>query len=165
MIRSRLGILLGDRDRLPADRAGRPEHGHLARGCSPAHPRRRRAARRRPPATPSCPRAVVSGRELPEWSGVSDTQRVNQPGREEAVVRAGEHPIEHERPEDWGWHGETGKKGRIGAVIAIAVPARLHDRQPPGKVEDLWIVGIALVMIIMRRLLDWRRRKNAWRSR
>ena len=47
-------------------------------------------------------------------------QRVNQPGREEGVVRAGAHPVEHERPEDWGWHGETGKAGRIGAWIAVA---------------------------------------------
>ena len=97
-------------------------------------------------------------------AGVSDTQRVNQPGREEAVVRAGEHPIEHERPEDWGWHGETGKFGRIGAVIATLVLLTFLIGNHQGKVEDLWLLGIALVMIIII-VLDWRRRRNAWRSR
>ena len=48
-----------------------------------------------------------------------ETQRVNQPGREEGVVRAGEHPVEHEHPEEWGWHGETGQGGRIGAWLAV----------------------------------------------
>ncbi|MCU1671248.1 MAG: hypothetical protein JWP40_4175 [Blastococcus sp.] len=96
--------------------------------------------------------------------GVSETQRVNQPGREEAVVRTGEHPVEHERPEDWGWHGETGKLGRIGAVIATLVLLSFLIGNHQGKVEDLYILGIVAVMIIIM-ILDWRRRRNAWRSR
>jgi hypothetical protein len=93
------------------------------------------------------------------------TQRVNHPGREEAVVRADAHPVEHERPEDWGWHGETGKWGRVGAWIAILILlsfslARNHE----GRVEDAWVIGIALVMVLIL-LWDMRRRKNAWRSR
>jgi hypothetical protein len=94
---------------------------------------------------------------------VSDTQRVNQPGREEAVVRTGEHPVEHERPEDWGWHAETGKKGRIGAVIATLILLSFIIGNHQGKVEDLYIIGIALVMVLII-IADWRRRKNAWRS-
>lgn len=94
---------------------------------------------------------------------VSDTQRVNQPGREEAVVRADEHPVQHERPEEWGWHGEMGKFGRVGAVIATLFLLTLMIGNHQGRVEDLWILGIALVMIIIM-ILDWRRRRNAWRS-
>jgi Protein of unknown function (DUF2631) len=97
-------------------------------------------------------------------NGVSETQRVNQPGREEAVVRVGDQPVEHERPEEWGWHGETGKKGRIGAVVAIVVLLAFIKGNHQGKVEDLWILAIALTMVIIL-LLDWRRRRNAWRSR
>jgi hypothetical protein len=33
-----------------------------------------------------------------------------------------------------------------------------------GKIEDFWIGGIALVMLLIM-IGDWRRRKNAWRSR
>lgn len=93
------------------------------------------------------------------------TQRVNQPGREEAVVRAGAHPVEHERPEDWGWHGETGKLGRVGVWIAILVLLSfLVGRNHEGHVEDLWIIGIVGVMVLIM-LWDIRRRKNAWRSK
>jgi hypothetical protein len=93
------------------------------------------------------------------------TQRVNQPGRGEAIVREDAHPVEHERPEDWGWHGETGKWGRVGAWIAILILlSYLLVRNHEGRVEDLWIAGIALVMVLIL-LWDIRRRKNAWRSR
>jgi hypothetical protein len=95
---------------------------------------------------------------------VSETQRVNQPGREEAVVRVGEHPVEHERPEDWGWHGETGKWGRIGGWLTVLVVLAYLFGNHEGRVEDLWIVGIALVMVIIL-IADIFRRRNAWRSR
>jgi hypothetical protein len=92
------------------------------------------------------------------------TGRVNQPGREEGVVRAGAQPVEHERPEDWGWHGETGKWGRIGGWIAVLVTLTFLIGNHEGKVEDLWILGIVLVMVIVL-IRDSRHRKNAWRSR
>jgi hypothetical protein len=92
------------------------------------------------------------------------TSRVNQPGREEGVVRAGEHPVAHERPEEWGWHGETGKLGRIGAWVTAAILLTFLIGNHEGRVEDLWLVGIALGIIVIL-LWDARRRKNAWRSR
>ncbi len=95
-------------------------------------------------------------------TAVTETQRVNQPGREEAVVRAGAHPVEHERPEDWGWHGETGRWGRIGGWIATLIVLAYLVGNHEGRVEDLWILGIALLMVIVL-LWDARRRKNAWR--
>jgi hypothetical protein len=75
-----------------------------------------------------------------------------------------EHAVEHERPEDWGWHGETGKWGRIGAWISVFVILALLIGNHEGRVEDLWLVGIAAVMVIIL-IWDVRRRKNAWRSR
>ena len=95
---------------------------------------------------------------------MSETQRVNQPGREEGVARAGAQPIEHERPEDWGWHGETGKAGRIGAWFAVLALLTYLWGNHEGRMEDLWIVGIAALLVLIL-LWDIRRRKNAWRSR
>ncbi|SFE74776.1 DUF2631 domain-containing protein [Blastococcus tunisiensis] len=95
---------------------------------------------------------------------MSQTQRVNQPGREEGVVRVGEHPVEHEQPADWGWHAETGGKGRIGAWIAVLVLCSYVLGNHEGRMEDLWVLGIAAVMVLVL-LWDMRRRKNAWRSR
>jgi hypothetical protein len=92
------------------------------------------------------------------------TERVNQPGREEGVVRAGEHPVEHERPEDWGWHGEMGKWGRrtwwIAALVILAYLVGNHQ----GKVEDVWLICIAALMVVVF-VYDHFRRKNAWRSK
>ena len=96
--------------------------------------------------------------------GVSDTQRVNQPGREEGVVRADAHPVEHERPEEWGWHGETGKLGRIGAWIATLILLSFLIGNHQGHMEDLFLIGIATVMVVIL-IWDIFRRKNAWRSR
>jgi hypothetical protein len=95
---------------------------------------------------------------------VSGTQRVNQPGREEAVVRVGEHPIEHERPEEWGWHGEMGKTGRRLVIIPILFMLAYLVGNHEGRMEDLWLIGIALIMVLIL-VWDARRRKNAWRSR
>ena len=94
----------------------------------------------------------------------SGTHRVNQPGREEALVREDAHPIEHERPEQWGWHGETGKWGRIGGWVAVVITLTYLIGNHEGRVEDFWILGIALVMVLIL-VADARRRKNAWRSR
>jgi hypothetical protein len=131
------------------------------------HPPRRRTRGSRRVAAP--PREVPGGCScqnggVTEASHSPSTQRVNQPGREEAVVRAGEHPVEHERPEEWGWHGETGKWGRRLAVIPILVILAYLVGNHEGRMEDLWLLGIALVMVIIL-IADARRRKNAWRSR
>jgi hypothetical protein len=74
------------------------------------------------------------------------------------------HAVEHERPEDWGWHGETGKWGRVGAWFAVLATLSFLIGNHEGRVEDFWVLGIALVMILVL-IWDIRRRKNAWRSR
>jgi hypothetical protein len=107
--------------------------------------------------------SVVTGSH-PLSSKAPATQGVVQPGREPAPVAADSHPVEHERPEDWGWHGETGKWGRIGGWIAVLVTLAFLVGNHEGRVEDLWILGIVVVMIIVL-IRDWRRRKNAWRAR
>ena len=89
---------------------------------------------------------------------------IEQPTREEGVVRAGEHPVEHERPEDWGWHGETGKASRIAGIVMIVFLLVMIKGNHQGRVEDLWLVGLAAAVAVSL-IWDARRRKNAWRSR
>jgi hypothetical protein len=96
--------------------------------------------------------------------GVSDTQRVNQPGREEGIVRADAHPVEHERPEEWGWHGEMGKWGRRLAIIPIVFLVAMVFGNHQGNLENIWLIGIAAFLVLLL-VVDARRRKNAWRSR
>jgi hypothetical protein len=95
---------------------------------------------------------------------VSDTQRVNQPGREEGIVRADAHPVEHERPEEWGWHGEMGKWGRRLTIIPIVFLVAMVFGNHQGDLENIWLIGIAAFLVLLL-VVDARRRKNAWRSR
>ncbi len=88
---------------------------------------------------------------------------IEQSRREEGIVRAGETPITHERPEDWGWHGESGKAGRIAGVVTMVILLTLIIGNHRGRVEDLWLIGFALIILISL-IWDSRRRKNAWRS-
>jgi hypothetical protein len=96
--------------------------------------------------------------------GVSETQRVNQPGREEGVVRADAQPVQHERPEEWGWHGEMGKWGRRLVLIPIVFLVLMIFGNHHGKIEDIWLIGMAAFLLLLV-VVDARRRKNAWRSR
>lgn len=91
------------------------------------------------------------------------TGRVNQPGREEGIVRADAQPIQHERPEDWGWHGETGKWGRITSWIAILFLAAYLVGNHEGRIEDLWVAGLVVLLVLLK-VYDWFRRRNAWRA-
>ena len=97
-------------------------------------------------------------------SAVSDTQRVNQPGREEAVVRTDAHAVEHERPEEWGWHGEMGKWGRRLTIIPILFLLAMLAGNHEGRMEDLWLIAVVVLMVLIL-VWDRFRRKNAWRSR
>jgi uncharacterized protein DUF2631 len=89
---------------------------------------------------------------------------IGQPDREEGILRAGEAPIEHERPEDWGWHHDMGKGGRILLVLPIAFLIAMVFGNHEGKVEDIYLIGFAVGIVVIL-LWDLRRRKNAWRSR
>ena len=90
------------------------------------------------------------------------TTRVNQPGREEGIVRAGEHPIEHERPEDWGWHGRAGRWAQItGWLTTLAILSYLWGNHE-GRMEDLWLFGIAGGLVVLL-LWDLHRKRTAWR--
>ena len=93
----------------------------------------------------------------------TETGRVDQAGREEGVVRTDAAPVTHERPDEWGWHGETGKWGRRGGVLATLFILAYLIGNHRGKVEDLWLIGVAFVMVLIL-VWDWRRRKNAWRA-
>ena len=94
----------------------------------------------------------------------TSAQVIEQSDREEGIVRAGETPVVHERPEDWGWHGEAGKGGRIMGWLMVAFLLTMLVGNHEGRVEDLWLLGAALTLAVTL-VWDVRRRKNAWRAR
>jgi hypothetical protein len=88
---------------------------------------------------------------------------VEQSEREEGIVRAGSTPVMHERPEDWGWHGEAGKGGRIAGWILAVLMLTMLVGNHEGRVEDIYLVLASATLV--GTLRDMRRRKNAWRAR
>ncbi len=74
---------------------------------------------------------------------------------------AADHPDEH--PEDWGWHGEWGRAGRIAgyvvAIIMLVMITATHYNKSGVVWLDLFTVGLIVVLI-----WDFQRRKNAWRK-
>jgi Protein of unknown function (DUF2631) len=92
------------------------------------------------------------------------THRVNQPAREEGIVREGEPPITHERPEEWGWHHEMGTWGRRLAILPILAILAFLFGNHRGHLEDIWLIVIAALMVLLL-IYDRFRRKNAWRAK
>jgi hypothetical protein len=90
------------------------------------------------------------------------TTRVNQPNREEGVVRAGEHPIEEERPEDWGWHLRMRKAPQIAGWLTVLVMLSYTWGNHEGRMEDVFLFAIAGGLVVLL-LWDLHRKRTAWR--
>ena len=87
---------------------------------------------------------------------------VEQSNREEGITRAGAVPVHSERPAEWGWHHEMGKLGRLSTVIPIGFLIAMLFGNHQGNVENLWLIGFAVLLVVIL-IWDVRRRKNAWR--
>jgi Protein of unknown function (DUF2631) len=74
-----------------------------------------------------------------------------------------QHARRHERPEDWGWHGEFGRWARVAGWLSAGLLVALNFTFHYSGVETVWLLGIAAVMVTML-IWDWYRRKNAWRA-
>ncbi|WP_127782750.1 DUF2631 domain-containing protein [Rhodococcus sp. X156] len=63
---------------------------------------------------------------------------------------------------EWGWHGEFPKATRIGGWVVAAILLLMLIGNHQGRVEDLWLIGLAalLVFILVR---DAMRRRTSWR--
>lgn len=72
--------------------------------------------------------------------------------------------VEHERPEDWGWHSvDKGRATHVAGWIVVIFLLLMTIGNHEGHVEDLWLVGIAAIMAFFL-VRDRIRRKNSWRS-
>lgn len=71
--------------------------------------------------------------------------------------------VEHERPEDWGWHHEWRRSTAvIGWVMTISM-ALLVFGNHEGNIERWWVLALAAVMAALL-IRDRIKRKNAWRA-
>ncbi|CCQ16857.1 putative uncharacterized protein [Rhodococcus sp. AW25M09] len=53
-----------------------------------------------------------------------------------------------EVPSDaWGWSGESNKAMRVAAIVVAAFLLLMIIGNHTGKVEDLWLIGFAVVLV------------------
>jgi hypothetical protein len=71
-----------------------------------------------------------------------------------------DHPTEH--PSDWGWHGEWGRVGRIGAWVAAVILLLMITATHYNASGTAWLVFFA-ACIVGYQIWDIRRRRNSWR--
>jgi hypothetical protein len=73
------------------------------------------------------------------------------------------HARRHERPEDWGWHGQFGRWARVAGWLCAALLVLLNFTNRYGRSASIWLFGIAALLVLLL-IRDWYRRKNAWRE-
>jgi hypothetical protein len=63
----------------------------------------------------------------------------------------------------WGWHGGFPKASLIAGWASVAILLVMLIGNHQGKVEDLWLVGIAAFMALGL-VLHMLKQRNSWRS-
>jgi|GEM_PF-530684 len=64
---------------------------------------------------------------------------------------------------EWGWHGTFPRSARVGGWATAAVLLLMMIGNHRGRVEDLWLIGLAAVVVgvlvwdLMRSRTSWRR--------
>lgn len=97
---------------------------------------------------------AVQPRESGTHTGALDQADHPEPGHPE---------IEHERPEDWGWHLEMGRTARIAGWVSAAVLLILNVGNQTRHEANVWLTVLALLLVAVL-IWDHYRRKNSWRG-
>ena len=88
---------------------------------------------------------------------------IEQSGREEGIVRAGETPVVHERPEDWGWHHEFVTGRQVGGWLTFLILGALLTTTHYNRAGNVALISMMVVLLIGL-VWDRRRRRNQWRG-
>ena len=95
-----------------------------------------------------------------------DQHEGDTPAQDHAVAETHSHDVstvEHERPEDWGWHMEMGKVSRIAAGVVAAMLLILNIGNQTRHLENVYLTVLAIILILIL-VWDHYRRKNSWRG-
>lgn len=78
----------------------------------------------------------------------------------------GVHDPDREPSEDWGWHGEFPRAGRIaGWLTAFSLFAMLIGNHL-GRVEDAYLIVLGAILVMMLLVSHWRayKARRRWRD-
>lgn len=62
----------------------------------------------------------------------------------------------------WGWHGTFPRSARVGGWATAAILLLMMIGNHRGHVEDLWLAGLAVVVVVVL-VRDQLRRRTSWR--
>ena len=82
-------------------------------------------------------------------------------------AKAAKHEVElaDDDPRIWGWHHEgDGKTSRIAGIVVVGFILLMMLGNHNGKVEDLWLLAVAGIMLIMIVVSLGNKRKSIWRK-
>ena len=71
--------------------------------------------------------------------------------------------VEDEPSAEWGWHGEAPRLTRAAGWVSAAILLVFLIGNHRGHVEDLWLTGMALVLVVIL-LRDAAKRRTSWRK-
>lgn len=81
------------------------------------------------------------------------------------VARKGPPIVDEDVPDptsEWGWNGSFPRGGMIAGVFTIVALLAMLIGNHTGKIEDLYLVGIAL-LLVLGVVISVRNKRNAWR--
>lgn len=64
---------------------------------------------------------------------------------------------------EWGWHGEAPRLTRAAGWVSVAILLVFMVGNHRGHVEDLWLIGLALILVVVL-LRDAAKRRTSWRK-
>jgi len=65
---------------------------------------------------------------------------------------------------DWGWHGTFPRATRVAGWVSAGILLLMLIGNHQGRIEDVWLVAVALC-IIAGLIYDQIKRRTAWRRR
>lgn len=78
-------------------------------------------------------------------------------------MAANSHSEQHEKPEDWGWHGEFGRAARVAGwvvllILLVMMTATMYNHSGP-----MWLIIFAAALFVIL-IWDMQRRRHSWKK-
>lgn len=80
-----------------------------------------------------------------------------------ASSHAVEHAVDHEQPEDWGWHHEFSTGRQVGGWVTFLILGAMLTTTHYNRTANIALI-LGMVVLAGGLIWDRRRRRTLWRS-
>ncbi len=78
-------------------------------------------------------------------------------------MAANAHSDQHEKPSDWGWHGEFGRSARVAGWVVLLILLVMMTATMYNHSGSMWLIISAATLLVIL-LWDVQRRKHSWKK-